>query len=265
MRTETDRRRLWTWPFLVLLLVLAACQDGGSGQALLGEAVEEQGEVIIGLTDAEGDIASYTVDVLSLTLTQADGAVVETLPLETRVDFAQYTEMTEFLTAATVPSGTYVKAVMTVDYRNADLQVEDAAGNVIPVLVENIVGEAGEPVTTLALDVHLEARSQLVIAPGVPAHLTLDFDLASSNRVSFDADGHPVVTVAPVLYADVELERPKPHRLQGLLDGVAVEEQFFSVLLRPFRHHLSSGGRHFGTLRVQTGDEDPLRDRRAQL
>jgi hypothetical protein len=55
--------------------------------------------VVIALTDAEGDFASYTVDVLSLTLTTANGAVVETLPLSTRVDFARYTDLTEFLSA----------------------------------------------------------------------------------------------------------------------------------------------------------------------
>ena len=68
--------------------------------------------MVIGLTDQEGDFHSYTVDVLSLTLTKLNGAVVETLPLNTRIDFAQYTEMTEFLTAATIPSGVYVKAQM---------------------------------------------------------------------------------------------------------------------------------------------------------
>ena len=57
------------------------------------------------LTDAAGDFLSYTVDVQSLTLARRDGTVVETLPVTTRVNFADYVEMTEFFTGATIPSG----------------------------------------------------------------------------------------------------------------------------------------------------------------
>lgn len=89
----------------------------------------------------------------------------------------------------------------------------------------------------------------------MPAHLTLDFDRNSSIRVSFDDEGVPGVTVAPVLFADVSLERPKPHRLRGLLDEVAPEMNQFTVILRPFQHVLSDRRRHFGTLRVMTGDD----------
>ncbi|MFQ5488485.1 MAG: hypothetical protein ACE5ET_08610, partial [Gammaproteobacteria bacterium] len=146
------------FPLLLLMLftILGGCMDGAQ------DSGGDQGEVVIGLTDAEGDFASYTVDVLSLTLIKANGAVVETLPLQTRIDFAQYTEMTEFVTAATIPAGLYTKAVMTVDYSNADIQVENAAGDIVPVPLANILDESGNPVTTLELDVHLEDRSRLL-------------------------------------------------------------------------------------------------------
>ncbi len=90
--------------FLIVLFILLS---GCSGSDSLDS---ESGDVVIGLTDAKGGYATYTVDVLSLTLTKSNGVVVETLPLNTRVDFAQYTELTEFLTAATVPGGVYTKA-----------------------------------------------------------------------------------------------------------------------------------------------------------
>ena len=100
----SDRQRthgqIARWLGLVVLilagLALSAC--GGGGGSGTGD-VSDSGEVIVALTDAEGDFASYTVDVLSLTLTTANGAVVETLPLSTRVDFARYTDLTEFLSA----------------------------------------------------------------------------------------------------------------------------------------------------------------------
>lgn len=39
--------------------------------------------------------------------TRANGAVVDVPPNRTRIDFAQLTELPEFLTAATVPQGSY--------------------------------------------------------------------------------------------------------------------------------------------------------------
>ena len=36
--------------------------------------------------------------------------MVETLPATTRIDFAQYVDLTEFFTAATIPNGDYVAA-----------------------------------------------------------------------------------------------------------------------------------------------------------
>ena len=38
-------------------------------------------------------------------------------------------DVSEFLTAATVPNGRYVKGSMVLDYSNADIQVEDSNGD----------------------------------------------------------------------------------------------------------------------------------------
>ena len=214
---------------------------------------EGDGEVVIGLTDAEGDFASYTVDVLSLTLTRANGAVVETLPLATRVDFAQYTELTEFLTAATVPNGVYVKASMVLDYSDADIWVENAVGDAVR--VNNILDTDGMAVTQLDVAVNLDGRNKLLVAPGIPSHLTLDFDLKASNSVSFDGAGVPTQVVNPFLLADVALESPKLHRLRGPVASVDVAGNHFDVILRPFHHVLNADHhRRFGQLKVVTND-----------
>jgi len=188
----SDRQRMhgqiaWRLCLAVLIMTLTLSGGGGSGTG----DVSDTGEVIVALTDAEGDFASYTVDVLSLTLTKANGAVVETLPLSTRVDFARYTDLTEFLTAATLPSGVYVKGTMVLDYSAADIWVEDAGGEAVK--VDTIIDSNGNPVTQLEVSVQLEDRKQLTIVPGVPAHLTLDFDLQASNSVAFDPAGVPSV------------------------------------------------------------------------
>jgi len=230
--------------FLFILISSCSSTDSDTGNG--------NGEVIIGLTDAEGDHATYTVDVLSLTLTKANGVVVETLPLNTTIDFAQYTELTEFLTAATVPNGVYTKASMVLDYSSADIQVEDPAGNIVA--VKTIVDIDGNPIDTLEVSVQLEGRDQLLIVPGVPAHLTLDFDLKASNKVDFSG-AEPVLTVAPFLVADVELEDPKPHRLRGPLASVDVENESFEIIVRPFRHLFAENDRRFGTINVHVDTE----------
>jgi hypothetical protein len=244
--------------FLVLAalaLGIAGCASGGSSStgSTYTSAVDE-GDVVVSLTDAAGDFSSYTVDVLSLNLTKANGAEVATLPLSTRIDFAQYTEMTEFLTAATVPTGTYMAATMTLDYRNADIWVENSIGE--NVQVTDIVDENGDPVTTLEVTVQLEDRNRLVIAPGIPAHLMIDFDLQASNQVEFGDPTAVVLTVDPFLVADVNRTYPdRIHRIRGLLDDVNLSESSFSVILRPFYCALNDSHRLFGIRDVMTDDE----------
>ncbi|HEC29819.1 MAG TPA: DUF4382 domain-containing protein [Gammaproteobacteria bacterium] len=226
---------------LAVTLLLVAC--GGGGGSASGS-----GDVQIGLTDARGDFASYTVDVLSLTLTRQNGQVVETLPNKTRVDFSQYTDMTEFLTIATVPGGVYVKGTLTLDYSNADIQVEDDSGNALK--VNNLVDGTGTTVSQLKVSVKLQGQSRLLIAPGIPAHLTLDFDLKQSNSVAFDNNNVPTVTVSPFLIAEVNAKTPKQHRVRGPLKAVDVATNSFGIYIHPFRQRLSNGVRHFGVLNV---------------
>lgn len=230
---------------LAPLLVLGGCGGGGSSPA--------DGEVVVGLTDAPGDFVTYTVGVTSLTLTLANGAVVETLPLSSQVDFAQYTDMTEFLTAATVPSGLYTKATLKLDYSNASIWVEDHAGNAVEATA--VVDMEGNPITELEVSVHLEGHQALPIAPGIPAYLTLDFDLNATNQVEFGPGGEVTVTVEPVLLADVELENPKIHRVRGPLKSVNEAEGSYQVILRPFYHTLNGDHDRFGTLTVTTTSE----------
>jgi len=235
--------------FMAAIFGLSGCDIGVEE----GDEEESFGEIVIGLTDDEGDFVNYTVDVVYLTLTKANGAVVDTLPISTRVDFSQYTEMTEFLTAATIPSGFYTEATLMLDYQDADIWVEDVDGNAVE--IESILDEDGNPITTLEVSVRLEGRNSLLIAPGIPAHLTLDFNLNASNKVEFDLSGSPILTVQPFLLAELNPEAPKIHRLRGPLKEVDVTGGTFEVIIRPFIHILSGGDEHFGTLEVRTYDD----------
>ncbi|MDX8410943.1 MAG: hypothetical protein R8K46_03580 [Mariprofundaceae bacterium] len=242
MRFSTLWARMRRSMFLPLMFAgMLPLVAGGCGPAASGSG---DGQVIIGLTDADGDFLSYTVDVLSIRLTRANGAVVETLPQSARIDFSQYTDMTEFVTAATVPTGFYTHATLTLDYGNADIQVE-VGGVATQALAQD---EFGNPITVLDANVRLDDRRGLFIAPGIPAHLTLDFDLDASNTVDTVAIP-PLVSVAPFLLADVEPETPKVHRARGPLAHVNQAEESFTLAMRPF------WGSHgdFGRLHVATG------------
>lgn len=231
----------------IFALNLTACGGGDSDATNTGSGV-----VLVALTDAKGDFVTYTVDVLSVKLTHANGNVVETLPLSTRVDFAQYTEVTEFLTAATVPNGRYVKGSIVLDYSNANIQVEDAAGNATP--VTDILDSNGAPITTLEVNVALEGLRALPVAPGIPKNLMLDFDLKQSNIVAFEGD-QVKVTVEPILIAEVDPQKPKVHRVRGPLKTVNVDTSSFDIYIRPFFHRIGLGQRIFGSLKVLTNDE----------
>src|SRR5258705_13712685 len=83
---------LWSMLTATLLLAMAGCGGGSGGGAgsftPSGCTSSSCGGVYLGLADAEGDFLTYTVDVQSLTLKKANGAIVETVPAVSRVHFA---------------------------------------------------------------------------------------------------------------------------------------------------------------------------------
>ncbi|MCI0507998.1 MAG: DUF4382 domain-containing protein [Gammaproteobacteria bacterium] len=246
---RNSHTRFFVYFVLAIQVLVSGCGSNTNEEANIQES---KGELTIGLTDAEGEFVSYTVDVVSITLTRANGATVHVLPVTTRVDFAQYTELTEFVTSSMVPLGAYSHATMMLDYTNADIRVENAAGEVVQ--VSDIHDSSGNPVTSLEMTVHLEGRNKLVISNGVPAHLTLDFDLNATNQAVFDSNGAPSVVVEPYLIADVQLQRPKAYRLRGALNSVDADNSSFEIIINPF-HHPHSKFYEFGDLTVQTDDQ----------
>ncbi len=224
--------------FLLSLSAIALVACGG------GSSSEETSELTISLTDAEGDFNHYSVDVVSLTLHKDNGAIIETLPNTVRLDFSQYIEVTEFLSTATVPVGSYTQAQITFDYEAAEITVEDLNGNSIPA---QALDENGHPLKTVTVDVLFNEHSQFVISPGKPAALTLDFDLEASNEVTITGNSATLI-VNPVLLANTLVEDDKSRRLRGLLRGVNLDAETFNVVVRPFRvRH-----RDFGKITVHT-------------
>lgn len=231
----------------VALATLSGCGGAGSAYDQAEVSEESEGKLMLSITDAEGDFLSYTVDVTSIKLKKAGGAIIEVVPEQTRIDFAQYVEMTEFFTAVTIPSGIYTSIEMTLDYQNAGIQVEGANGDPVKAIVTD---SEGTQIDTTEITVDLGENGLLRVFPGLPSFITLDFDLESSHVL--DMETSPVTAeLDPVVIADTILEDPKPHLVRGALAKVNTDDNFFAVDLRPFRF---KQGR-FGTAFVTTDEE----------
>jgi len=246
-RGHGRRAALGAWltaPIAALLLTLAGCGGGGGATAPVAATpvappaascdaggAADCGTVYIGFTDADGDFLSYSVDVVSLTLTKASGAVVNALPVRQRVDFAQLVDMTELVTAATIPSGTYVKASIRLDYNGNEVNVEV---NGAPAAA-TVLGMTGQPLGVADFDINLDNANHVVVMPGRPAFLQLDFDLAASHTV--DTLASPVTATAePFLVATIQPVEDKELRVRGPLVSVDTAASNYVIDVRPFNH-----------------------------
>lgn len=224
---------------------LMAC-GGGSDTSESVDSGTELTKLSVSMTDAEGDFLTYQVDVTNISLVRSNGAVVNVLPQTTTIDFAQYVEVTELLTTLDVPSGRYDSASLSLDFSSAEVTVQDEEGQ--PIVAE-VVDTEGVLVDDIDVDIMFNDESGFVLRPGVPAQVTLDFDLDASNTIEIDGDA-ATVTLEPVLVADTVLEEAKPFRLRGLLSQVDEENAAFEMDLRPFR--VRSGA--FGSADVQVSE-----------
>ncbi len=242
---------------LCMCLALAGCAGGSDSSSTPGSTTttncanptpqDAQGCVYVAVTDAPGDFLTYTVNVTALSLTRADGVTVQMVPQSTRVDFAQYSNLTEFLTGVSMPPGNYVSGSITLDYSSADIQVQDANGNAVQVTP---VDQNGNPITgNLTLTIDLDTNSgALHVAPGVPRLLDVDFNLVASNQVDLNND---TVTVQPFLDAEVNPNIDNMIRLRGPLASVDIGDSSYTIGIAPF-WTAASGSNPYGRMTIYT-------------
>ena len=252
-------RKLASWMTMLLAVVILTACGGGTGTTANQDnstaavcdpndasTFAECGTVMVALTDADGDFLNYTVDVSSLKLETANGRIVETLPRRTRINFSDYVDLTELVTVATIPPGTYVSGTISLDYTDAEVIVE-ADGESKAAVVKNL---SGEMVTQTELTIELSNRDRLIVTKGRPAFLQLDFDLAASHTVDITETPAEAVS-AQFILAEVAPVDEKEIRVRGPLAAVSVDEMTYTVAIRPF--HDRDGD--FGRVKVYVTDE----------
>lgn len=238
---------------LLAIMALTACSGSGGGSstgtttAACNPAdpatLNECGELLVAVTDADGDFVSYVVDVLSVSLQRPGGASVEMLPAATRIDFAELTTLSELLASALVAPGDFAGGSIRVDYSNAEIYVESGGG----VVLAEAVDETGTRLGIVDLDIQLDDRERLVITRGRTALLSIDFDLSASHEV--DLTVAPArVTTRPYLSAEVQPIDEKELRVRGPLIDVDTAAGTYDIRVRPW--HRRDGD--FGTLTVHT-------------
>jgi hypothetical protein len=225
-------------------LLLSAC-GGGGGSDSGPDTGTDSGQVMIGITDADGDFVRYVVSIESMTLEREDGSVVDTMPSSVSTDLAQLVDATELFSSITVPQGTYTAAHLRINYTDADVAVERDGQTADAVVVD----ANGQNPGTVDVDLNFDALSRLVVRPGVPALLNIDFDLASSNSV--DLSTTPVtVTAEPFLVADLDAADGKELHLGGTFQSADTSGSTYSIDLRPFLRHDGN----FGGLTIHVTD-----------
>ncbi|MBW4051975.1 MAG: DUF4382 domain-containing protein, partial [Proteobacteria bacterium] len=241
------RRTLAAWTLCALgALTLAGCGSGSAGSSssvasapapsvsTAQQTCSGCGTAMVSLTDAPGDFVSYIVNVDSLTLTRADGTVVQTVPVTTQVDFAQLVNLSEIVSADQIPAGRYVSAALTLDYTGATIVVATSTGNVTVPAAGILNGATGQPLTgQVTLKLSLNSDGQLVVNSGAISNLALDFNLLASNTV--DLTANPItVTVNPVLTASLAPDAQKQLHVRGPLVSVSTSLGNYVVNVRPF-------------------------------
>ncbi|UTA47128.1 DUF4382 domain-containing protein [Simiduia sp. 21SJ11W-1] len=241
---------------------LVACGGGsasGEPDQPVVEPAAENTSLTIGITDAEGDFIQYEVAVDSLQLVNLAGDEISVLPNSARIDFAQYTDVTEILSVASVPVGVYTKAIANLNFADANIVTQDAEGNL---LAATAIDAQNNPLGEVSVAIDLAGFGDdrgLRLRTGMPARFTLDFDLDASNVVVTDDAGTPedvtddtaTTEVAAVWVAEPLLDAARDHRIRGLLQSVNEADASMTLAIRPF--HLRDGA--FGEITLAVAED----------
>src|SRR5450755_3712691 len=154
MRSEsTGRTRRLPIRLLIaagLALLLTAC--GKSTTLNPGYPV-----LSMSATNSGGKFASYIVSIDSITLTEQNGGVVLVSPVGEVVDLVKLSDISELVSAYSVPYGTYVSAAILFDYVSASMVVNQN-GQAVPA---SFVAPGGTALSTVNVVVTFDPAKPL--------------------------------------------------------------------------------------------------------
>ncbi len=208
-----------TFAFLAASAFLAACGVGGGSSS--------EATLSIALTDAASDeIASFTVDVTAIQLTERRGGVVSALAAPVNVDLVTLQELSQVVNVMTVPAGFYTAASVTIDFSSANCVLMNQTAPA------TLVDENGSPLTgPMTLPLSLLGAPMRALG-GRHRLLELDFDLDQSLTVDSIANQ---VAVAPSIVVRFDRTDAKELIAMGSLVSVDMAARTALIDLKTLR------------------------------
>lgn len=254
MRLPASARGIASLFTLLFAFVLSACGGGGSSILLpsatdctnpVNQSSTQCGPLALNIGDATGDFASYVVTVDQVTLVRDDGVNVNALAAPVTVDLAQLVDFNALLGTTFVPSGTYTSLSVKLDYTSADIEAENASGNLVKLAP---VAADGSAVGVITQKIDLGTGNTISVQSGTTSVATLDFDLEASNNIDFSATP-PTVTVGPFLFATASPAAIVYSQASGKLTSVSTASSSYTIDVVPLFY---TGTKTFGSLTVAT-------------
>ncbi|HEX3398664.1 MAG TPA: hypothetical protein VHS76_18300 [Steroidobacteraceae bacterium] len=215
--------KLFAVPLILVLLAVAACSGGTV--------------VTMTATASSDAFIAYRVGLTSVQLLKsANGKTGFTvLPAQTTVDFTKTVDLTELLGVATVAKGTYVGALITLDYSAAQIVYDDGSADGIALAP---VGTDGKALGLISVNVALDPSDPIRSAAKQIDRLSLNFNLAASNLINLSKN---TVTVTPLIAASTQPIDAKQVRIRGPFLGAS--GLFLNSGLMPFESATAGPGR----------------------
>jgi hypothetical protein len=228
--------RLWIFGFgTALAAALAGCSTNTN--------VSNGTPVVTVTSQAAGDFSTYVVGITLYSATRSDGYIAYPAgyTYEEFADLTQRVDLTELLNAVGIPTGTYNKVTIGIDYSSPIVYLK---GQSTAAKVQNSSGSPNFGI--VYVNVTLDPAHPLVIGLNHSTPLALDFDLAASNSVNAASN---VVTVKPFAVATTTPADTEPVRARGLFVAANTGASNFVEDLRPFQDNIYST---VGALTVNT-------------
>lgn len=211
-----------------LALLLAAC--GKSTTLHPGYPV-----LTMTATNSGGKFASYIVAVDSITLTEQNGTVVSFAPVVQTIDLVKLADVSELVSAYSVPNGTYVSAAILLDYSAASISVNV---NGKPTAAA-VAGPGNTALGQVNVIVTFDPAKPLVVALQQATPVRINLDLQAFNSIS-TAAAIPAVTAQPYATMIPAAIDATPLRARG--SYVIEQNGYFIMNLRPFYNFSASLG-----------------------